>query len=275
MQIPARPSSPAWCRPPPAPVPRAGLAPPAEPPAAREGGAGGEAASASPLLPWQRAEGASRARWEAGNDAAARAEAVEPGRSHVGGRCRAARRWGRRRVRLGPPGRGPGRGFGEAAARRGGSAAGAPGRPRPAGTEGSPFCRRRSKWDQPGPAPAFLLPGTAPLPGRPFPGGGDGGPAAAGSESSAAPSGALDAAAAVAAKINAMLMAKGKLKPAPSTADKVGERGWRQEPLGPPGPAGERGQVSRPLFAAPRVVFFEMSVNKPENGWGFRSWSRV
>ncbi|NWT76646.1 KHDC4 protein, partial [Prunella himalayana] len=81
---------------------------------------------------------------------------------------------------------------------------------------------RRSKWDQPGPAPNFLLPGTAPLPGRPFPaGGGDGGAAVAGSESSAAPSGALDAAAAVAAKINAMLMAKGKLKPAPSTADKL------------------------------------------------------
>lgn len=93
-----------------------------------------------------------------------------------------------------------------------------------AAAEASLFSRRRSKWDQPGPAPAFLLPGTAPLPGRPFPGGGDGGSAVAGSESSAAPSGALDAAAAVAAKINAMLMAKGKLKPAPSTADKVGAR---------------------------------------------------
>ncbi|OXB70917.1 UNVERIFIED_CONTAM: hypothetical protein H355_010743 [Colinus virginianus] len=80
---------------------------------------------------------------------------------------------------------------------------------------------RRSKWDQPGPAPAFLLPGAAPLPGRPFPGGGDGGNAVGVSESSAAPSGALDAAAAVAAKINAMLMAKGKLKPAPSATDKL------------------------------------------------------
>ncbi|KAM4580320.1 KH homology domain-containing protein 4 [Odontesthes bonariensis] len=50
---------------------------------------------------------------------------------------------------------------------------------------------RRSKWDQPGPGP------------------GSGGMG----EAEAAPTGALDAAAAVAAKINAMLVAKGKLKP--------------------------------------------------------------
>uniref|UniRef100_W5KWU2 KH homology domain-containing protein 4 n=1 Tax=Astyanax mexicanus TaxID=7994 RepID=W5KWU2_ASTMX len=58
---------------------------------------------------------------------------------------------------------------------------------------------RRSKWDQPGPGP--------------------------GVEGDAAPTGALDAAAAVAAKINAMLVAKGKLKPSqigtPGTVDKV------------------------------------------------------
>lgn len=62
---------------------------------------------------------------------------------------------------------------------------------------------RRSKWDQPGP-------GSGP--------GGMG-------EAEAAPTGALDAAAAVAAKINAMLVAKGKLKPSqigtPGPPDKV------------------------------------------------------
>ncbi|XP_008290460.1 KH homology domain-containing protein 4 isoform X1 [Stegastes partitus] len=62
---------------------------------------------------------------------------------------------------------------------------------------------RRSKWDQPGPGP-----GSAGM-----------------GEAEAAPSGALDAAAAVAAKINAMLVAKGKLKPSqigiPGPPDKV------------------------------------------------------
>uniref|UniRef100_A0A3P8UU49 KH homology domain-containing protein 4 n=1 Tax=Cynoglossus semilaevis TaxID=244447 RepID=A0A3P8UU49_CYNSE len=53
---------------------------------------------------------------------------------------------------------------------------------------------RRSKWDQPGPGPGH-------------------GSSSGTGESEAAPSGALDAAAAVAAKINAMLVAKGKLKP--------------------------------------------------------------
>ncbi|XP_037310182.2 KH homology domain-containing protein 4 isoform X3 [Pungitius pungitius] len=64
---------------------------------------------------------------------------------------------------------------------------------------------RRSKWDQPGPGS----------------GSGSGGMR----EAEAAPTGALDAAAAVAAKINAMLVAKGKLKPSqigvPGPPDKV------------------------------------------------------
>ncbi|KAM4664988.1 KH homology domain-containing protein 4 isoform 1-T1 [Discoglossus pictus] len=89
---------------------------------------------------------------------------------------------------------------------------------------------RRSKWDQPGPPGATLvLPGAVPtIPTLSIPAfipPADTSPGNAASEAVSAPSGALDAAAAVAAKINAMLMAKGKIKPAQNTPERIHQTG--------------------------------------------------
>ncbi|KAM3873187.1 KH homology domain-containing protein 4 [Diretmus argenteus] len=86
---------------------------------------------------------------------------------------------------------------------------------------------RRSKWDQPGP-------GTGP--GRM-------------GEAEAAPTGALDAAAAVAAKINAMLVAKGKLKPS-----QIGI-------TGPPDKAVGLGKPQMPTKAKDDLVVAEVEIN--------------
>ncbi|XP_068615981.1 KH homology domain-containing protein 4 [Brachionichthys hirsutus] len=84
---------------------------------------------------------------------------------------------------------------------------------------------RRSKWDQPGPGSGGM------------------------GEAEAAPTGALDAAAAVAAKINAMLVAKGKLKPSQ---------------IGTPGPPDRTlgiGKPSLPTKAKDDLVVAEVEIN--------------
>ncbi|XP_068180874.1 KH homology domain-containing protein 4 isoform X2 [Antennarius striatus] len=83
---------------------------------------------------------------------------------------------------------------------------------------------RRSKWDQPGPGSGM-------------------------GEAEAAPTGALDAAAAVAAKINAMLVAKGKLKPS-----QIGTPG-------PPDKAIGVGKPSVPTKAKDDLVVAEVEIN--------------
>ncbi|XP_041964437.1 KH homology domain-containing protein 4 isoform X1 [Alosa sapidissima] len=87
---------------------------------------------------------------------------------------------------------------------------------------GTPNGGRRSKWDQPGLASM--------------------------GEPEAAPTGALDAAAAVAAKINAMLVAKGKLKPSQ---------------IGGPGPVdkGAPGKPQQPMKAKDDLVVAEVEIN--------------
>ncbi|XP_072917270.1 KH homology domain-containing protein 4 isoform X2 [Hemitrygon akajei] len=84
---------------------------------------------------------------------------------------------------------------------------------------------RRSKWDQPGPGINGLLPGVmstpVSMPTVPIVPGAGAPSAGVGPGAGAPASGALDAAAAVAAKINAMLMAKGKLKPSPTVPEQV------------------------------------------------------